>query len=61
MLNPPRPYSETITKFVSNVLPFAALALVYVATQVSTFLADGLSAKPQRNEPWHISPADVSM
>ena len=34
MLNPPRPYSERITQFVSNVLPFAALALVYVATQV---------------------------
>ena len=35
MLDPPRPYSETIMKFVTNVLPFAALALVYVATQVS--------------------------
>ena len=34
MLEPPRPYSETIMKFVTNVLPFAALALVYVATQV---------------------------
>jgi hypothetical protein len=36
MLEPPRPYSETIMKFVTNVLPFAALALVYVATQVSS-------------------------
>ena len=55
MLEPPRPYSETIMKFVTNVLPFAALVLVYVATQVrSTSLGSGLgnrTCKPDTMQP----------
>ena len=59
MLNPPRPYSETITKFVSNVLPFAALALVYVATQVRAAGSRRVTLIRVAKQPSHTWPSNV--